>query len=56
MDIGIVHSIWTVLMLVLFIGICLWAWSSRRKGAFDDAAQLPFADEVSTPSARRGEK
>jgi cytochrome c oxidase cbb3-type subunit IV len=55
MDIGIVHSIWTVLMLVLFIGICVWAFSRRRKGAFDAAAQLPFDDDNSAQSATRGE-
>jgi len=43
-------------MLVLFIGICVWAWSSRRKSSFDRAAQLPFDDDPSAPSARQGEK
>ena len=50
------HSIWTVLMLVLFIGIWAWAWSSRRKSSFDDAARLPFADENDKiPPTRHGE-
>ena len=39
-----VHSLWTVVMLVLFIGIIVWAWSSRRKKAFDEAAQIPLED------------
>ena len=57
MDIGIFHSIWTVLMLVLFVGICVWAWSSRRKSGFDRAAQLPFEDDaINAQSATRGEK
>ena len=37
---------YTVLMLVVFIGIWIWAWSSKRKKAFDEAAHLPFSDEV----------
>ena len=41
----IFHSIWTVLMLILFIGIVFWAYSSRRKRAFDEAARLPLEDE-----------
>jgi cytochrome c oxidase cbb3-type subunit IV len=45
MDIILFHSIWTVLMLIAFIGIWAWAWSSRRKGDFDAAARLPFEDD-----------
>ncbi len=36
-------SIFTVLSLVVFLGIVVWAWSSRRKPAFDAAAIEPFA-------------
>ncbi len=39
----------TVLSFVCFIGIVLWAFSSHRKKAFDEAAMLPFADD--TPNA-----
>jgi cytochrome c oxidase cbb3-type subunit 4 len=45
MDIILFHSIWTVLLLVLFIGIWAWAWSKKRKGAFDAAARLPLEDD-----------
>ncbi len=38
----------TVLMFAIFIGICVWAWSGKRKKEFDDAANLPFADEDET--------
>jgi cytochrome c oxidase cbb3-type subunit 4 len=33
----------TVLAFVAFIGIVVWAYSSRRKKAFDEAANAPFA-------------
>ncbi len=33
----------TVLAFVVFIGIVLWAYSSRRKQAFEEAANAPFA-------------
>ena len=46
MDIILFHSIWTVLLLVLFIGIWAWAWSNKRKGAFDAAARLPLDDDA----------
>lgn len=31
--------------MIVFIGIVLWAYSRKRKSRFDDAANLPFADE-----------
>ena len=45
MDAGDWRGVFTIIMFVLFIGICLWAWSSRRKADFDEAAQLPLDDE-----------
>ncbi|WP_028025557.1 CcoQ/FixQ family Cbb3-type cytochrome c oxidase assembly chaperone [Enterovibrio calviensis] len=45
MEIVSFHSIWTLVIFVSFIGIVLWAYSSRRKTEFEDAANLVFADE-----------
>jgi len=45
MDINDLRGISTALLMVGFIGLCIWAWSSKRKAPFDEAAQLPFADE-----------
>ncbi len=33
MNFGLIHSVWTVLLFVLFIGIIVWAWSAKRKKA-----------------------
>jgi cytochrome c oxidase cbb3-type subunit 4 len=54
MDMVLFHSIWTVLLLVLFIGIWAWAWSKKRTGDFDVAARLPLEDE--DLPIHRGEK
>ena len=43
------HSFWTLLLFLMFIGIVLWAWSSRRKARFDDAARLPMEDDKYDP-------
>ncbi len=50
-------------MLVLFIAILAWAWSSRRKGDFDEAANMILDDSdltqaSTTPDvdASKGEK
>jgi cytochrome c oxidase cbb3-type subunit 4 len=45
MDINTLRGLATVFALVAFVGICLWAYSSKRKKDFDDAANLPFADD-----------
>jgi cytochrome c oxidase cbb3-type subunit IV len=45
MDIITLHSIITVVSFVVFIAIILWAYSDRRKTAFDQAARLPFDEE-----------
>ncbi|HWP17692.1 MAG TPA: cbb3-type cytochrome c oxidase subunit 3 [Burkholderiaceae bacterium] len=45
MDINDLRSILTVVSLLVFVCICAWAWSSRNRGRFDEAAQLPFRSE-----------
>jgi cytochrome c oxidase cbb3-type subunit 4 len=39
------RSIVTVICMLTFIGIVVWAYSARRQSDFDEAAMLPFADE-----------
>jgi cytochrome c oxidase cbb3-type subunit IV len=45
MDINVVRGLFTLLLMVIFIGIVFWAYSSRRKKDFDEAAQLPLQDD-----------
>jgi cytochrome c oxidase cbb3-type subunit 4 len=40
-----VSGVITAVLLVLFIGGWIWAWSPRRKADFDAAARLPLSDE-----------
>lgn len=37
---------WTAALLVIFIGIVVWAWSGKRKRAFDEAARMPLEDDA----------
>ena len=49
MDSSMIQSVWTLVVLVLFVGIVIWAWSSKRKQDFDEAANIPFhEDEMPT--------
>lgn len=43
------HSLWTLVLFLIFIDIVLWAWSARRKARFDDAARLPMEDDKYDP-------
>lgn len=45
MDANDLRVIITVILFVSFLGIVLWAYSSRQKTRFDEAANLPFADD-----------
>ncbi len=45
------HAVETVLSFAVFVGILLWAYSSRRKAAFDQLAMLPFDDEARPESS-----
>ena len=45
MEINDIRAWHTVILLIAFIGIIFWAYSKRRKRDFDEAANLPFADE-----------
>lgn len=45
MDIQTIRGLGTVVVMVAFIGLALWVFSSRRKPDFDEATLLPFADD-----------
>jgi len=45
MDSNLIQVIWTLVVLVLFVGIVIWAWSGKRKQAFDEAANIPFNED-----------
>jgi cytochrome c oxidase cbb3-type subunit 4 len=40
------NSILTLVLFLVFLGIVIWAWSSKRKKQFDEAARLPLDDDL----------
>ena len=46
MSLSMFHSLWTIAVLAIFIGIIIWAFSKGRKTDFDEAARLPLEDDV----------
>ena len=51
---AMVHSVWTLLMFLLFVGIVAWAWSSKRRRDFDEAARLPLEDDQTSAETGQG--
>ena len=49
---ALVHSIWTVIVFVIFLGIIVWAYSGKRKKDFDEAANLALDDDEPNISHR----
>ena len=49
MDWGFVMGVSTAVLLVIYLGIVVWAFEHRRKRAFDEAARLPLADDGGAP-------
>ena len=45
MDSALLQTIWTVIAFVFFVGVVVWALSSRRKAAFDKAARMALDDD-----------
>ena len=45
-----IRGLGTVVVMVAFVGLALWVFNPRRKKDFDEATQLPFADD---PDASR---
>jgi cytochrome c oxidase cbb3-type subunit 4 len=46
-DINTIRGLITTVLLFSFLGMVFWAYSSKRKGDFSEAAALPLADEAS---------
>jgi len=41
----LLQSIWSIVIMITFLGIVVWAYSGKRKAAFDEASRLPFEDD-----------
>ncbi|MDR1530563.1 MAG: cbb3-type cytochrome c oxidase subunit 3 [Burkholderiales bacterium] len=52
MSTSFLGSVLTVCAFLVFIGIVIWAFSSRRKKDFDEAARAPFALDEKDESSR----
>lgn len=57
-DLDLLRGLSTVFAMAAFLGVCWWAYRGDKKADFDQAANLPFADEStpqSSPSAKEAQ-
>lgn len=54
MDINDLRGLSTAFLLIAFIALIVWAYSSKRKKSFDEAANLPFADDDKATGGNNG--
>ncbi len=52
MDLNDARILMTLVALVTFVGIVVWAYSDRRKKPFDEAARMALEDEEPIKSNR----
>ncbi|MCE9687358.1 MULTISPECIES: cbb3-type cytochrome oxidase subunit 3 [Shewanella] len=52
MDYGTLQGIITIIVMLTFVGIFAWAYSSRRQKQFDEAANLVFSDEEGSKATK----
>ena len=56
MEHDLIWAIWTVVVLVIFVAIFIWAWSGKRKKEFEEAANIPFDEDKPVTTHSPGEK
>jgi cytochrome c oxidase cbb3-type subunit 4 len=54
MDINDMRALITLLAFITFLGIVFWAYHHKSRRNFDEAAQLPFADDGADDSVPDG--
>ena len=42
---GTIHGLWTLVLLIVFVAIAVWAWSAKRRESFEAASRIPFEDD-----------
>ncbi|WP_223670861.1 cbb3-type cytochrome oxidase subunit 3 [Kangiella shandongensis] len=47
MDINLIRGILTVVLLILFVGLCFWVFSKKRKSQYEEAAKMALDGGVS---------
>jgi len=52
MDLGLIHGIWSLLILIFFIGIVAFVWNRNRRDYYNKASRIPFDQDDETQHRR----
>lgn len=52
MEPGTLFGLWTLLVLVVFLGIVAWAFSKKRRKQFEKAGRIPLEEEDRKQASR----
>lgn len=44
-NLDVVRAVLMIVLIVAFLGMWAWAWSSRRKDVFHEASMLPLEED-----------
>lgn len=53
MDINTFRGLITLVLMILFLALVVWAYSSRRHRDFEEAAKLPLDDDERPPVEKK---
>lgn len=45
MDINTIRAALTIILIIAFLGLVVWAWSSKRKETFDELSRMPLEED-----------
>ena len=54
MSIGVMHGLWSLFILLLFVAIVAWAWNGKRRPYFEEAGRIPFLSDDEKPLKQDG--
>ncbi|HBC57178.1 MAG TPA: CcoQ/FixQ family Cbb3-type cytochrome c oxidase assembly chaperone [Gammaproteobacteria bacterium] len=46
MGVSLVHSVFTVILVILFVGLVVWAWRKERRTDFQEAAGIVLTEDI----------
>ena len=56
MDWNVLRSLTTAVLLAVFVGIVIWAWSGKQRDRFESAARIPLNDEDAAAPLQAGDR
>lgn len=53
MDLPTLRGLFTLILMVAFIAIVIWAWSGKRRKDFEEMSRLPLEEDSPSADAER---